>query len=71
MKFSLLSLLLLFLALCGAIGIVTGLIIHDPTSILVGSVLMMLGCISFAANKWRDETSFSKPADKAEQAGED
>jgi len=71
MKFSLLTLFLLLLAIGGAIGTVIGLIARDASSIVFGYVLMMVGTGAFVASTWRDETNFSKHADKAGQPGED
>jgi len=59
MKFSLLTLFLLLLAIGGAIGVVVGLIERNPSSIVIGDILLMLGAGGFVASTWHDKKEFS------------
>lgn len=59
MKFSLRTLFLLLLGIGGAIGTVAGFVDRNPSSIVVGDILMMLGIGGFVASTWRDKSDLS------------
>jgi len=55
MKLSLITYFLLMMILTGAFGMVTGLVLRQPSIILFGSMLSMAATAGFVAGSRRDE----------------